>query len=104
MRIGHVIGRVTLSHFDAALKGGRWLIVHPVEPAELNTACARRPALGPGYGPVVYDNLGAGEGDIVGYVEGTEATAPFASDIPIDALCVAIIESLHHEPPESGGQ
>jgi len=99
MRIGHVIGRVTLSHFDASLKGGRWLVVHPVEPREMNRACMSRPALGPGYGPVVFDNLGAGEGDIIGYVEGAEATAPFDFEIPIDAICVAIFESLHYEPP-----
>lgn len=98
MRIGQVIGRVTLNHFDAPLKGGRWLIVHPVAPAQLNTACARRPTVGAGYGPVIYDNLGAGEGDIVGYVEGAEATAPFDHDMPIDAICVAIFESIQYTP------
>ena len=88
MRIGHVIGRVTPNHYDPPLKGARWLIVHPVEVGDLNGCCAEPPPVNPGYGPVIYDNIGAGEGDIVGYVEGTEATAPFEGDIPIDAICV----------------
>jgi len=99
MRIGHVIGRVTLNHFDPPLKGGRWLMVHPVGVDDLEGACAERPPLHAGYGPVIYDNLGAGDGDIVGYVEGAEATAPFDGDMPIDAICVAIFDSIHYQPP-----
>ena len=101
MRIGHVIGRVTMNHQDPALKGGRWLIVHPVDAEDLNTACEKPPRLLPGYGPVVYDNLGAGQGDIIGYVEGAEATAPFDHPIPIDAICVAIFDHLHYEEVSS---
>jgi microcompartment protein CcmK/EutM len=101
MRIGHVIGRVTLNHFDPHLRGGRWLVVHPVDADEINTACTERPRLSPGYAPVVYDNLGAGEGDIIGYVEGAEATAPFDHPMPIDAICVAIFDHLHYEEVSS---
>jgi len=99
MRIGHVIGKVTLSHQDPAFKGGRWLLVNPLDAGQLNTACASRPALTSQFSPVIYDNLGAGEGDIVGFVEGAEATAPFDREIPIDAICVAIFESIQHTPP-----
>ena len=42
-----------------------------------------------------------GDGDIVGIVEGAEATAPFDFPIPIDAITVAIFDSLSYEPPLS---
>ena len=38
---------------------------------------------------------------IVGLVEGAEATSPFAYEIPIDAITVAIFDSLKYEPPVS---
>jgi carbon dioxide concentrating mechanism protein CcmL len=57
------------------------------------------PPLSKQFSLVAYDNLGAGEGDIVGIVEGAEATAPFDYDIPIDAITVAIFDSLSYEPP-----
>lgn len=100
MRIGHVIGKVTLSLQDPAFKGGRWLVVNPLDAAQLNEACGARPALTSQFSPVVYDKLGAGEGDIVGFVEGAEATAPFDHEIPIDAICVAIFDSIHHRAPD----
>jgi microcompartment protein CcmK/EutM len=46
----------------------------------------------------VFDNIGAGEGDIIGFSEGAEATAPFASPIPIDALCIAIFDRIDYTP------
>ena len=47
---------------------------------------------------VVYDALGAGETDIVGFVEGAEATAPFKAPTPIDAITVAIFDWIEHHP------
>lgn len=98
MRIAQVIGRVTLNLQDPSYKGGRWLMCNPVAPADFNTACEKRPPLSKDFSMVAYDNLGAGEGDIVGIVEGAEATAPFDHDIPIDAITVAIFDSLSYEP------
>jgi microcompartment protein CcmK/EutM len=99
MRIAQVIGRVTLSIQDPSFKGGRWLMVNPLDAEQLNRACHTAPALTTQFSLVAYDNLGAGEGDIVGIVEGAEATAPFTYPIPIDAITVAIFESLSYEPP-----
>jgi carbon dioxide concentrating mechanism protein CcmL len=59
------------------------------------------PPLSGQFSLVAYDNLGAGEGDIVGIVEGAEATAPFDFPIPIDAITVAIFDSLSYQPPVS---
>jgi carbon dioxide concentrating mechanism protein CcmL len=99
MRVAHVIGRVTLNVQDPALTGGRWLLCNPVAAVDFNTACMKQPPLSVESTLVSYDNLGAGVGDIVGVVEGAEATAPFHHDIPIDAITVAIFESLNYQPP-----
>jgi len=101
MRIAQVIGRVTLNVQDPSFKGGRWLMCNPLDAKDFNTACGKPPAHSSQFSLVTYDNLGAGEGDIVGIVEGAEATAPFDYPIPIDAITVAIFDSLHYEPPTS---
>lgn len=99
MRVAQVIGRVTLSIQDAAFKGGRWLMVNPLDAKHFNTACEKVPPINGQWSLVTYDNLGASDGDIVGIVEGAEATAPFDFPIPIDAITVAIFDSLSYEPP-----
>jgi microcompartment protein CcmK/EutM len=72
---------------------------NPLDASDFNSACEKPPAHSSQFSLVAYDNLGAGEGDIVGIVEGAEATAPFDHDIPIDAITVAIFDSLSYEPP-----
>jgi microcompartment protein CcmK/EutM len=99
MRLAQVIGRVTLSIQDPSFKGGRWLMVNPLDAEAINGACQTPPPLSAQFSLVAYDNLGAGPGDIVGVVEGAEATAPFDFPIPIDAITVAIFDSLSHTPP-----
>lgn len=99
MRIGQVIGKVVMSEQEAAFKAARWLIVHPLEAAQFNRACQKAPtSLTKQSTVVVYDNLGAGQDDIVGFVEGAEATAPFDDPTPIDAITVAIFDTIHYEP------
>lgn len=99
MRVAQVIGRVTLNVQDPAFTGGRWLLCNPVAVEDFNRACGQRPPMSGQSTLVSYDNLGAGEGDIVGIVEGAEATAPFDHDIPIDAITVAIFDSLTYQAP-----
>ena len=98
MRIGQVIGKVTMGIQDSALSATRWLLVNPLEADQLNTACDIEPGMTSLPSLVVYDNLGAGEADIVGFVEGAEATAPFENPTPIDAITVAIFDRLEHHP------
>lgn len=98
MRIGQVIGRAVMSRQDDAFRGARWLVVSPVDAADLNTACDKSPKLSKQPSLVVYDKLGAGAEDIVGFVEGAEATAPFDGPTPIDAITVAIFDQIHHQP------
>ncbi len=99
MRICQVIGRLTLNIQDPSYKGGRWLLANPLDAGQMNDACHKPQKLTSQSTFVTYDGLGAGEGDIVGVVEGAEATAPFDFPIPIDAITVAIFDTLSYQPP-----
>ena len=90
MRLGHVIGKVTLSRQEPSYRGGRFLLVRPWAPVPQ--------AAGPSL--VVYDNLGAGVGHLIGYVEGSEAAVPFAEPTPVDAYNAAIADEIFHQPPK----
>jgi carbon dioxide concentrating mechanism protein CcmL len=98
MRVSQVIGKVTLSQSDPGLAAGRFLLVSPVASAGLNGACAAPPPLSPEASLVAWDAVGAGLGDIVGVVEGAEATAPFDRPVPIDAMAIALFEQIHYHP------
>ena len=99
MRLGHVIGTVTLATADPALRGGSLLLVQPF--TRDNFAGAPALPLAPGSTTVVYDTLGAGIGQIIGFTEGAEATAPFDRPVPIDAYAAAIIDRIHYDPSTS---
>lgn len=98
MRLGKVIGRVTLSRTVAGLGGARWLVVNPFnrerfpQGADAPEGLTREPSL------VVYDNLGGGVGDVIGFVEGREAAQPFPVAPPIDAINAALIDHVFHSP------
>lgn len=96
MRLGHVIGRVTLSRQDPAFGGARFLVVQPLSREQL--AGAPLVPLAAGNSIVVYDNLGAGVGHIIGFTEGAEATAPFKDPTPVDAFNAAIVDAIHYAP------
>ncbi len=97
MRLGHVIGRITLSQQDPAYHGGRFLLVQPFGRDQYRGAGMT--PLAPGSTLVMYDQLGAGVGHVVGFTEGAEATAPFPEPTPIDAYCAAIIDQIFYQPP-----
>ena len=86
MRIGKVIGRLTLNTAYDALVGGRFVIVAVQDRFALaGGACKTGETL------VVYDNLGASEGDTIAFTESREATMPFYPEkkVPIDAFNAA---------------
>jgi microcompartment protein CcmK/EutM len=97
MRLGNVIGRVTLSQQDAAYSGARFLLVQPLSPAQMGGAPLS--PLAKGSTVVVYDNLGAGPGQIIGFTEGAEASAPFEQPTPVDAFNAAIVDRIFYNPP-----
>ncbi len=94
MRIGRVIGRVTLSSWLPDLPPGRFLFVQP-ERAEalLDQAPADSDPV------VAYDELSAGLGDRVSISEGREASAPFhPRNVPTDAYVAAILDHVEFTP------
>ena len=97
MRLGHVIGRVTLSQQDPAYHGGRFLLVQPFGRDQYRGAGMT--PLAAGNSLVVYDQLGADLGHVVGFTEGAEATAPFPEPTPVDAYCTAIVDEIFYQPP-----
>lgn len=97
MRLGQVIGKVTLSAAEPALRGGRFLLVQPLSREQF--AGAPLLPLAKGSTLVVYDNLGAGPGHIIGFTEGAEAAAPFSESTPVDAFNAAIIDRILYTPP-----
>jgi microcompartment protein CcmK/EutM len=95
VKLARIIGRVTLHSVDPAYRGARFLLAHPWSPkAPEPTDGTLRKA----NSFVVYDNLGASPGDLIGYTDGGEAAAPFADDTPCDAYTSAIIDTLTHVP------
>jgi ethanolamine utilization protein EutN len=97
MRLGHVIGRVTLAQQDPAYAGGRFLLVQPFDQEKFRGAPLL--PLAKGATVVVYDNLGAGVGHVIGFTEGAEATAPFDQPTPVDAFNAALIDQVFYTPP-----
>lgn len=90
MRIAEVIGNVTLSRVHPNMTGARWLIGVPYSLAAL-----REDAAPDGEDVVIYDNLGAGVGNRIGFSEGTEAAAPFHPEKkPLDAYCACILDTV----------
>ncbi len=98
MRLGTVIGRVTLSKTVPALVGGRWLIVNPFTREHFQRGSTPPPGLSTDFCPVVYDNLGGGVGQTIGFIEGREAASPFDQPTPIDAINAALVDEVFHQP------
>ena len=90
MRIGEVIGTVTLSREHQTVSGGRFKLTVPLslEDLQSKTPSSAEPV-------VVYDDLGAGQGSRIAFSEGREAAQPFEPDKkPIDAYNAAILDRI----------
>jgi len=94
--MGRVIGRVTLNRRLPELKPAALLVVDPFDEVAL-----QEHASGGGRGKpasqslVVFDELGANQGQIIAISEGAEATMPFKPEMmPIDAYATAILDTL----------
>lgn len=86
MRIGTVVGRVTLSVRSPRYSGERLLLVLPWKRETLRGKKSFDPAI------VVYDELGADVGQEIAISEGREAACPFSKPTPVDAYCAALID------------
>ena len=96
MRIGDVIGTVTLNRGHPSLKGGQLKITTPLSWENLADNFDERLD-----DVVVYDQLSAGLGCRIAISEGREAAMPFHPEpIPLDAYNAAILDALDYELPE----
>lgn len=90
MRIGKVIGRLTLSRWNAAVAGSQWKLVVPMNENDLSGGAEPK-----NEELVAYDELSVGEGQIVALSEGAEASMPFyPNNKPIDAYVAAILDTI----------
>jgi len=98
MKLGTVIGRVTLSKAVKALDGGRFLIVSPFSREQFAAGLNAPTTMGKDPSLVVYDAIGGGVGDVIGYVEGREAAQPFVEPTPVDAINAALVDEMFYNP------
>jgi len=98
MRLGTVIGRVTLSQTVPSLLGARWLIVSPFTREHFQQGTETPPGMSKDPSLIAYDDLGGAIGQTIGFVEGREAAAPFAEPTPIDAINAALVDEIFYRP------
>ena len=90
MRIGEVIGTVTLNRRHPSLTGARIKLVVPLSLDDLTGGGGE-----PADEIAVFDELGAGVGHRIAISEGREAAVPFYPDVkPIDAYNAAILDNV----------
>lgn len=99
MKIGEVIGRVTLSRVHPSLTGVRWIVVAPCSLKALADAGDRAGVQGAVRGDgeelIVADGVGPGRGQLVGYSEGGEAAMPYIPlKMPVDGYAGVLLDSL----------
>ena len=94
MRIGEVIGTVTLNRAHPTLVGGTLKLAVPLTLENLTGESSdRAEAL------VVYDALGAGLGNRIAISEGREAAQPFDPEgKPIDVYSAALLDRIDVVP------
>ena len=91
MRIGRVVGRVTLNRSYETLMGGRFVIVEIQDRFGLaGQARKTNESL------VCYDHIGASPGDLIAVSESREACMPFYPEkrVPLDAYNAAILQHV----------
>ncbi|RIK73646.1 MAG: carbon dioxide concentrating mechanism protein CcmL [Planctomycetota bacterium] len=91
MRIGKIIGNVALSRAHPSMAGTSYRLVTPLAIEHLYEETTREAE------PfVVYDELSAGDGDLIAISEGGEAAQPFKPELkPVDAYNAAILDQLN---------
>ncbi len=94
MRIGKVIGRITLDTVYDTLIGGRFVIAEVQDRFSLGGERRKTSET-----VIVYDNLGATDGDLIAFTESREATMPFYPEkrVPLDAYNAAILDEVKIE-------
>ena len=91
MRIGEVIGTVTLNRCHPSLEGASFKLVVPLS---LEDLAEGRDESTEEF--TVFDELGAGIGSRIAVTDGQEASQPFYPEVkPIEAYCSAILDTIN---------
>lgn len=91
MRLGIVRGHVVLNPCVESFKCRTLTVVEPVTMENLRAGNGQ----GGGKALIVLDELGAAEGQMIAFTEGSEAANPFWPDrVPVDAYCALIVDSI----------
>jgi microcompartment protein CcmK/EutM len=98
MRLGAVIGRVTLAKTVPGIEGARWLIVSPFTREHYQRGRQTPSGMSADPSLVVYDDLGGGVGQTIGFIEGREASSPFDQPTPIDAISAVLVDEVFYQP------
>ena len=97
MRIGDVIGTVTLNRSHPSVAAATWKLVVPLSWDNLLGRSDE-----PAEEIVVFDELGAGLGSRIALSEGREAAMPFYPEVkPLDAYNAAILDTLEVQVPRT---
>ncbi len=96
MRIAKVIGSITLGRRLENFPAGQLVLVDVLDAHALSawpTPASRSTAMPESL--VVFDQFGAGVGQLIGVSEGAEATMPFRpKKVPLDAYNAAILDHV----------
>ncbi len=92
MFIAEVIGHITATKKDSSMQGKKLLILRPQLVDENNPTQFRN-----GQNTIIaVDNVGAGEGELVMFSQGSSARqAEGLKPLPIDAAVIAIVDSVN---------
>lgn len=96
MRLGKIVGTVTLGTIHSSLVGGQLKLVVPFTFDDLAAREGKSiPSGKRATELVVYDELSAGIGEWIALSEGAEASMPFyPNNKPIDAYAAAILDTV----------
>lgn len=88
MQLARVLGTVVATVKSEALEGRKLLVIQPLDGAMNNK----------GQPMVAIDSVGAGEGEVVFWCRGREASFPFLpAQVPSDCTIVGIVDSVFLE-------
>lgn len=91
MRVGKVIGRVTMNRVYDTLKGARFVACEVQDRFSLAGQDRRTSDV-----VIAYDGVGCREGDLVAFTESREACQPFYPEkvVPLDGYVAAILDHV----------
>ena len=102
MKLAKVIGTVTLAKAHPTMLGAAFKLAVPLKEEDLAEIKELNFSDHPGNSEitseefVIYDVMGATEGQYVGVCEGREAVNPFYPEVkPVDAYCALILDKIY---------